>query len=70
MQKIQSQTMNDLYENYNCDFDFKSIIETWNKYVPSDSPSFKELHEYINYNQDVKYKIVKNENSFRIQQTQ
>ena len=38
--------------------------------VPSDSPSFKELPEYMNYNQDVKYKIVKNKHSFKIQQTQ
>ena len=68
IKKIQSETITDLYENYNSELDFESIVNTWNKHVPEDLPSFKEILRYVNYNEDVKYKIVKRDKGIQIQQ--
>ena len=68
IKKIQSETVTDLYENYNSELDFESIVNAWNKHIPEDLSSFKEILRYINYNEDVKYKIVKSDKGLQIQQ--
>lgn len=68
IKKIQSKTITDLYENFNSDLNFECIIETWNKYVPNNYPSFREILKYLEYNEDAKYKIVKRKNGLQIQQ--